>query len=150
MTEKISGKCVIFGDREITDYSILIDAVTKSGYTITEVISGEARGADTLGEQFAQHNNLPCHKCKPDWDDLTTSGAVIKTNSYGKQYNAKAGFDRNQIMADMADFGIGLQNNGDTRGTQDMKDRLQKQGKPVYILGPAKRPVDENDDRIPF
>jgi len=150
MTDKISGKCVIFGDREVTDYSKVIEAVEKSGYKITCVISGGARGADKLGERFAADNNIKCEVCDADWDDLTAPGAVIKTNAYGKQYNAKAGFDRNQIMAEKADFGIGIQTAGDTSGTQDMKGRLEKLGKPVFILGREREPDDPNDDRIKF
>ncbi len=86
------------------------------------------------------------------WDDLNAEGCVVKINGWGKSYNARAGFDRNEEMAKIADCGIGLQCNGDTNGTQDMKSRLEKLGKPVYILGP-KRQIQSgegDEDRIQF
>ena len=136
--------CCIFGDRKINDYSILLDAIKQSGFKIKKVISGNAKGADALGEQFATQNKLPLEVFEAEWDDLEAEGAVVKVNGWGKAYNAMAGFNRNQKMAEVADCGIGLQTNGDTNGTQDMKKRLEKLGKKVFILGQG------DDDRIQF
>lgn len=141
MPKKLN-KCVIFGDREIEDYSVLLEAVEKSGFKIDVVISGGARGSDKLGEQYALKNKLKLEVFEADWDNIDVEDAIVKTNTYGKQYNAKAGFDRNEKMAIAGTCGIGLQVNGNSNGTQDMKKRLEKLGKPVFILGPK---VDENE-----
>lgn len=139
-------KVVIFGDRQINDYSVLLEAIKKSGFEITSVVSGGAKGADALGEKFANDNKIPLEIFEAEWDNLDAPGAVVKINNWNKSYNAMAGFVRNEKMAEVADCGIGLQTNGSTNGTQDMKARLFKLGKPVFILGPS----EENDDRIKF
>jgi len=46
-------KVIIAGSRDITDYSILLEAVEKSGFDINCVISGTARGPDKMGEKWA-------------------------------------------------------------------------------------------------
>jgi hypothetical protein len=129
-------RCVIFGDRNVSDYNELLLAVKNSGFEITEILSGGAKGSDALGEMYAKRNGLKLSVYPADWDDLEASNCKIKTNGYGKEYNALAGFNRNQDMANDSECGIGLQCNGDTNGTQDMKKRLEKANKPVYILGP--------------
>ena len=42
-------KTIIAGSRSITDIQLLYDAIRESGFQITEVVCGEARGADRLG-----------------------------------------------------------------------------------------------------
>ena len=46
-------KVIIAGSRDITDYSLVCRAISESKFDITEVISGTARGVDTLGEKWA-------------------------------------------------------------------------------------------------
>jgi hypothetical protein len=129
-------RLIIFGDRKIKDSKVLKDAIGHFSIDVSkieEVVCGLADGADTLGMDFAKENNIPVKEFKAEWDDLTAPGAVIKKNVRGKQYNAKAGFDRNQRMVDYADCGLALQSNGDTPGTQDCIERLRKSNKPIYV-----------------
>ena len=72
-------------------------------WTITTVISGGARGADKLGERWAYHNKVEIRKFIPDWDEL------------GK----KAGFIRNEKMADVAECLVAFWN-GSSSGTRHM------------------------------
>lgn len=78
------------------------------------VISGGAKGADSLGEDWAASNWCEVEVFKADWD------------THGK----KAGILRNQ---DMLDSGIDMavQFPGG-RGTADMRKRLDKAGVKVY------------------
>ena len=49
-------KLAIVGSRTFNDYELLKDEVDKllKKYNITEIVTGGARGADTLAEQYAK------------------------------------------------------------------------------------------------
>ena len=130
-------KVIIAGDREIDENNLNLvhDAVAMSGFEITQVISGTAKGGDKLGERWAKLNKIRVREFPAEWNDLTAPGAVIKTGKFGP-YNAKAGFDRNQAMANVAEALIALQPNGDSSGTQDMIERARKKGIPVFVYPP--------------
>ena len=76
-------KTIIAGSRNITDYNLLKQAIKESCFEITEIISGGARGADSLGEQYAKENSIPLKIFPAEWD------------KHGKA----AGFIRNEQMA---------------------------------------------------
>lgn len=109
-------KTIIAGSRGITCPYVVGRAVEKSGFAVTEVVCGMARGVDTLGRIWAQYYAIPVSEFEPDWD------------YHGK----KAGFVRNQEMADYADALIAIWD-GVSRGTRDMIDRAQKKGIKVYV-----------------
>jgi predicted Rossmann fold nucleotide-binding protein DprA/Smf involved in DNA uptake len=71
-------KVAIVGPREIEDYNILLEAVNKSGFKITEVVSGGAKGVDSLAEDYANDNELECTVFKPDWNNINRPGKAIK------------------------------------------------------------------------
>lgn len=52
-------KTIIAGSRDIDDYNAIKTAITNSGYVVTEVVSGRAKGVDKLGEKWATDNNIP-------------------------------------------------------------------------------------------
>jgi hypothetical protein len=122
----------IVGDREVTDYSLVDKAIEQSGFEVTEVVSGGARGVDSLAERWARDHNIPCKVFKADWNNLRAPGAVIKVNKWRKKYNANAGFARNQDIVDYAEAVIAIQPNGPTSGTQDTVRRTKKAKKPLH------------------
>jgi predicted Rossmann fold nucleotide-binding protein DprA/Smf involved in DNA uptake len=130
----------IVGDREVSenDFKLIEDAIKYSGLKITKVVSGGAKGADTLAAKWAKKNKIKLQEHKPEWDNLEAEGAVVRTNSYGKQYNARAGFDRNQTIVDDSDAIIALQPNGRSDGTGDTIERAKKRGIAVFIYPPTK------------
>lgn len=109
-------KTIIAGGRNITKYSYVEDAVLQSGFDITEVVSGCARGADALGEMWANKHNIPLSMFPADWDNL------------GK----KAGHVRNCQMGDYAEALIALWD-GESRGTKHMIDYATKNGLEVFV-----------------
>lgn len=132
-------RVVIAGDREVTDFELVEIAIKKSGFKVTEVVSGKARGADALGEEWALRNFLPIKEFPADWNNIYAENAIIKEryNKFKKKnekYNANAGFQRNEEMAEYADALIALQPNGDSNGTQDIIRRFKKKGKPLFVL----------------
>jgi hypothetical protein len=136
-------KVIIAGDRYCTNYKILERAIKESNFSISEVISGGARGSDTLGECFARNNNIPYKVFHADWDNIQQKQAVVKTrinpwNKKEEQYNANAGFVRNEQMAKYADALIALQPNGNTNGTQHMIKMAKKYNLSIYIYEKSK------------
>lgn len=128
---RVPCKCIIAGSRSITDYSLVYAAIKESGFNISEVVSGKAKGVDSLGEKWAKENGALIKEFPADWDDLTHSKALLKKNSQGKIYDARAGFRRNQDMADYATHLIAITTG--SSGTADMIERAKKKGLTIFI-----------------
>ena len=109
-------KVIIAGTRSVHDYSLVVQAVQRSGYGITEVVSGCATGIDRLGEQWARANNVPIKEMPADW------------NRHGNS----AGPQRNRAMAEYADAAIIIWD-GQSRGTRNMIENMIRRKKPYYI-----------------
>jgi hypothetical protein len=135
-------KVAIVGDRNVSDYSIVKKAVEQSGFDVTEVVSGGAKGVDSLAERWARDHNIPCKVFKADWDNLRAPGAVIKVNKWRKKYNANAGFQRNQDIVDYAEAVIAIQPNGPTSGTQDTVRRTKKAKKLLHYYEKSNEEYD--------
>lgn len=109
-------KTIIAGSREGFDIKDVYNSVNRSGFEITEVVSGAARGVDRLGEQWAKEHGITIKQFLPDWDGL------------GK----KAGHVRNREMGDYADALIALWD-GESKGTKGMIEYAQKKGLQVFV-----------------
>lgn len=106
-------KVIIAGSRTITDYGLVEKAVRDAGFTISEVVSGKAKGVDTLGEQWAKAHGVPVKEFPAHWE-------------LGKS----AGYRRNLDMAKYADALI-LIHNG-SKGSTHMKNLAIQKGLRVY------------------
>lgn len=127
-------KLIIAGSRDITDPKILIKALAYakiSPQDVTEVVCGMAPGSDTLGKNWAEFNDIPVKQFPAEWNDLKSKPLYIKKGKYG-EYNALAGFVRNQKMAEYADELLALWQN-ESPGTADMIDRMKKLNKPYAV-----------------
>jgi len=112
-------KVIIAGSRNFEDYSLLkstLDCMAEI-YDDIEIISGGARGADRLGEQWARENSLKIHTFIPNWDGLGKS----------------AGYRRNE---DMAKFGDALVCFWDcqSRGTEHMINLAKKYNLKIKVV----------------
>lgn len=58
-------KIAVVGSRTLTNYNLVKSTLDK--FKITEIISGGARGADSLGAAYAQSKGIPCRVCLPNW-----------------------------------------------------------------------------------
>lgn len=94
-----------------------IDAAIRKHHKVTEVVSGGAMGADSLGEAWANRRDKPITRFPADW------------NQHGKA----AGPIRNAQMADYADCLLAVWD-GTSRGTADMIEQMRKRGKPVKVV----------------
>ncbi|MGB7565830.1 MAG: DUF2493 domain-containing protein [Prochlorococcaceae cyanobacterium] len=111
--------------------------LADGGDLALHIISGGARGADTLGADYARSSGTPLTVMPADWKNLQAPGAVIKKGGYGP-YNANAGFDRNQQMAAAADAVL-LYPGGS--GTEHMARIAKEQGLDVYDFRDPANPV---------
>ena len=122
-------RVIIAGSRDFNDYELLkksaIEIITKKTMLpdLTRIVSGGARGADTLGERFANEMGLEISRFIPEWDGL------------GK----RAGYVRN---AEMAKFAVEDDNDGmliafwdgQSRGTKHMIDLAKRYGLEVHVV----------------
>ena len=121
MTKLPEKRVVIAGSRDYTDYA---QAKAYIDYCIVNIrkenkiiiLSGGARGADTLGERYAQENGLAVERYPADWD----------------RYGKSAGPRRNRQMAEACDYVICFWD-GQSRGTKSMIDLAKERGKPVNV-----------------
>lgn len=131
-------RTIIAGSRGIVDPRIVALAVDRCGWTPSVVLSGKAKGVDTLGENWANANGIPVDPYPADWNNLEAPGAVIKTTRGGKRYNAVAGHKRNSQMADNAQCLISIWD-GKSTGTRHMIQDARSKGLRVFIFDPVKK-----------
>lgn len=101
-----------------------------------EIISGMAKGADSLAVKFARKYNLALKEFPADWNNLNVSPCRVATNSHGS-YNALAGHNRNRDMAIYASsedtFGVlVLFWDGKSKGSMNMKNQAIAFGLKIY------------------
>ena len=109
-------RVIIAGSRNLENYLLVVQAMQRCGYDVTEVVSGCATGIDTLGERWARSNNLPIKEMPANW------------NQHGKA----AGPIRNREMAKYADAAVIIWD-GKSPGTRNMVDEMIRQKKPYYL-----------------
>lgn len=107
---------IIAGSRGVTDYQIVREAIKQSGFHVTRVVSGGARGVDQLGERWAKEHALPLLRMSAEWE------------TYGRS----AGYRRNEAMAGVADALIAVWD-GSSPGTQHMIQAARRRGLRVFI-----------------
>lgn len=115
-------KVIIAGGRDFSNLQFLTEscnAVLKplmKDNAIT-VISGNAPGADRIGERYAQEKGLKIKRMPANW----------------KKYGKAAGPIRNREMAEQADALIVFWD-GSSRGTAHMIDITRKKGLEVTVF----------------
>ena len=114
-------KTIIAGGRDLTDYRLVEAAIALCGFDwlITEVVSGVARGIDTLGERWAEDHRIPVKRFPADWD------------TYGK----RAGMLRNEHMAQYANALVAIPDKV-SRGTRNMISLAEKHNLRIYVYEP--------------
>lgn len=123
-------RIIIAGSRDFDDFEILFKNVeTIQNEIITKrddisevvIISGTARGADKLGELYAERTNLKIKRFPADWNNL------------GK----RAGYVRNTEMAKYAAKEVGVLIafwDGISKGTKHMIDLAKRYDLEVHVV----------------
>lgn len=107
---------IIAGSRDIEDIELVNKACEDSGFEITTVFSGCARGVDRLGEQWANTHCVPIRYFPAKW----------------KAFGRSAGPIRNINMAHEADALIALHSKN-SRGTAHMIETALSKGLKVFV-----------------
>lgn len=110
-------KVIIAGGRDITDPKFVERAVKASGYKITEVVCGMAKGVDTLGKEWAESQGIPVKEFPANWS----------------KFHRAAGPIRNAEMAKYADALIAIMKPG-SKGTRNMVELARKRKMPNLVL----------------
>ena len=114
-------KVVIAGCRHYNDYEEAKTFIDKCLQNIRKdntiiIVSGGCRGADRLGEIYAEENGFQIIRFLPDWE------------KYGKS----AGPKRNKQMAEESDYVICFWD-GKSKGTKTMIDYAKMHNRPLRI-----------------
>lgn len=90
----MNRRIVVCGSTKFYDYSLLESSLNEilgeySNDTI-EIVSGHAKGADSLGERYAYEHNLKCTVFAADWKRYGRAAGPIRNSQmleYVKQEN---------------------------------------------------------------
>ncbi len=116
-------KLAVIGSRTFDDYDIAVTTIKALFEQVADdekpntIISGGAKGADTLAERYAKERYLTLLVFKPDYQQYARSAAHV----------------RNRLIVDNADMVLAFWN-GKSTGTKYTIDYTKKQGKPVQII----------------
>ena len=116
-------RVIIAGSRGITDFQSLCDAVQQSGFAISRVLSGMARGVDTMAIRYAIEKRLPLDPYPAQW------------NKWGRS----AGYKRNVQMAQNADALIAIWD-GHSPGTRHMIEVAKAHCLRVFVMPKPPQP----------
>ena len=117
-------KLAIVGSRDFDDYEFLKKIIHF--HPCSHIISGGARGADTLAKRYAAEHGIPIRQFIPDWD------------TFGKS----AGFRRNEKIVEACDELVAFWNNV-SRGTKHSLMLAEGAGKPIYKYWPPEADLME-------
>lgn len=106
----------IVGTRTFNDYNMLYQSISHI-QDMTCIVSGGAKGTDTLAERYAMEKNIATVIIRPDW------------NRYGKS----AGPIRNRTIVEQSDVVIAFWDYN-SKGTKSTIDICRELGKQCYII----------------
>jgi len=111
-------RVIIAGSRDFDNYELLKTFCDKVlvNQKYVEIVSGKAKGADSLGERYATEKGFRLKEFPADW------------NKYGKS----AGMIRNKQMGEYADALIDFWD-GKSRGTKQMIDFAKSKSLKIKI-----------------
>jgi len=112
------NKVIVAGSREHTDREIVREHMNRLWREIGpyEIVSGTARGVDTIGASLAKDAGITVHEYPANWQAL----------------GRRAGYIRNQVMAQNATHLLAIWD-GHSRGTRHMIDIAKQAGLTVQV-----------------
>ena len=112
-------RVAIVGSRSFNDYPLLKECINEMHQekSITEIISGGARGADALAERYAKEHGIPLTVYVPDW----------------KHQGRGAGIQRNADIVAACDEVVAFWD-GQSPGTRNTINRAHSASKNVRIV----------------
>lgn len=129
----MENRVIIAGSRTVPEQDdellIKLRGLTLNIEEDMEIVSGTAKGADTLGEWYAETMRIPVRQFPADWD------------TYGK----RAGYLRNKQIADYATHLIAIVDlSVESKGTRHMIQLAKDQGLKIRVIY-----INENKAKYP-
>lgn len=124
-------RVLVCGSRTFTDYEKMKRIL--DGYDITDIIEGEARGADRLAGVYGKDRGIPVHKFPADWDTHGKAAGPIRNKQMlveGKPDLCIAFLGPVAI----SEFTSGLSDSKYSRGTKNMIDQAVKAGIETKVI----------------
>lgn len=106
----------VIGSRDFSDYGLL-ESTLASLPGITRIVSGGAKGADSLVEIYARQHQIPLVVFKADW----------------KQYGKGAGIVRNRQIIEAAEMVVAFWD-GVSKGTASTLALAKTKGIPIRTV----------------
>lgn len=107
----------VVGSRSFDDYALLSRTLERVKTRPFRIVSGGAKGADALAEDYAKIRGVEIEVIRPDWD------------AHGR----KAGFVRNREVVGRADAMIAFWD-GESAGTKMVIRLAEEAGIPVHVV----------------
>lgn len=127
-------KVLVFGSRDYDNGLYISKRLSQvhDNIGITELIEGEARGADKLAAAWAVRNNVPLTRCPANWDEHGKGAGMIRNH---------------HMVCDLKpDLAIGFLN-GASPGSMNTVTLCINNGVPLYIIDMKdrllKRPINK-------
>lgn len=81
-------RVIVAGSRSVTDYAVVRQAIIDSGFSMTKLVSGGARGVDRLGERFAQERGIEVLRFDAQWTTRKRAAGPIRNERMGRAAEA--------------------------------------------------------------
>jgi len=128
-------KVAVIGSRTFNDQALLYSALEKID-SPELIVSGGAKGADQLAEQYAREKNIPIKVFLPDYAKYGRAAPII----------------RNKSIVQEADIVIAFWD-GHSRGTQHSLKIAKEQNKEIRIVKFEEQKItntkDEREEHVP-
>lgn len=122
-------RIIIAGGRDFDDWNLLKNVinnylkVTNPSYKAPVIISGCAKGADKLGEHFAEYFDFDLKRFPANWEKYGKSAGMIRNTEMAKY-----------AMADESHGVLFAFWNGRSKGTKHMIDIADRFGLEVHVI----------------
>ena len=126
-------KIAVVGSRQVLDEPVIQKVLDTYLGKMTVLITGGAKGVDTLAERWARKNDIPVEVYLPDWKNLGRAAGIVRNRAMVMECHECIAFW-----------------DGISKGTKSTIDMCKKQNKPVVVFTvetSAEKPSE--DDRFP-
>ena len=127
----MTKKVIVTGGRNYSDKDKVYKTLDDLAPTL--VIHGGATGVDEFAHQWAYERGVEYKQYRAEWKNFDKP-CLVKTNKYGKKYNALAGPNRNTKMLEENQDALVVAFPGG-RGTMDCVTKAKKLGMKVMEIG---------------
>jgi hypothetical protein len=114
-------KTIIAGSRSISNSNTVYETISNAineGFNISEVVSGTAEGVDTIGEEWAEDNDINVER--------------FPYEDFSEESGKPAPLIRNDKMAEYAEQAV-IVWDGQSKGTKYMIDKAKEEDLEIFI-----------------